>query len=297
MIKIVTHNAKFHADDVFATASLFILLGKDKCEVIRTRDEALISSADYVVDVGNVYDEGKNLFDHHQREGAGARENSIPYASFGLVWKKFGKEICGSEATALEIDRTIVQPIDATDNGVDISKPLIDEVYQFDLYSLVNQYRLTWKEEGNWDEKFLECVDWAMSILKRQIKITQDFGEAKLIVLEAYEKAPDKRVIVIDDKYDVGREIARSTLSKLPEPLFAVLYRKDHGNWQMVTINKKDSFEARKDVPEAWRGYSGVELEEISGVPGSIFCHRGSFMCVTETKESVIALAEKALNT
>ena len=58
-IKIITHNAGFHTDDVFAVATLQLLLG-DKTEVIRTRDEEIIQSGDYVVDVGGIYDEDNN---------------------------------------------------------------------------------------------------------------------------------------------------------------------------------------------------------------------------------------------
>lgn len=33
----------------------------------RTRDPAILDTCDIVVDVGGVYDEGKQRFDHHQR--------------------------------------------------------------------------------------------------------------------------------------------------------------------------------------------------------------------------------------
>lgn len=70
-LKIITHSGKFHADEVFATAVLEILLGKDKVEIIRSRDNSVIDSGDYVVDVGGVYDPKTNRFDHHQEERAG----------------------------------------------------------------------------------------------------------------------------------------------------------------------------------------------------------------------------------
>ena len=172
--KIATHNAKFHTDDVFAVATLFLLLGKENCEVIRTRDQSLIDQADYVVDVGSVYDASKNRFDHHQAGGAGDRENGIPYASFGLVWEKFGEELAGSKLIKEAISKSLVEAVDASDNGKDLYTPLLPDVFPFTAGALVNQYRLTWKEEGSWDQKFLECVDWALPVLKRQIKIEKD---------------------------------------------------------------------------------------------------------------------------
>src|SRR3989338_11391159 len=107
-VVIATHNGVFHSDDVFAVASLLALLEATPAvsTVIRTRDEDLIRKADFVVDVGGIYDAEKNRFDHHQEGGAGKRlsaragENTIPYAAFGLVWLKFGGQIAGSETVA-----------------------------------------------------------------------------------------------------------------------------------------------------------------------------------------------------
>ena len=105
--KLITHNGSFHADDIFACATLSLMLEKagEKFEVIRTRDEEIIKTGDYVFDVGGIYDENLNRFDHHQIGGAGKRQGGIEYSSFGLVWKKFGEEICGSKEVALTIDK------------------------------------------------------------------------------------------------------------------------------------------------------------------------------------------------
>ncbi len=55
-ITIVTHSSKFHADDVFAVATLMLLLEKDhEITVVRSRDPDVAFHADYVVDTGFVY--------------------------------------------------------------------------------------------------------------------------------------------------------------------------------------------------------------------------------------------------
>jgi uncharacterized UPF0160 family protein len=99
---LVTHNGSFHSDDIFACATISLILEKkkQKFEIIRTRDEKIIPTGDYVFDVGGVYNPKKNRFDHHQKGGAGKRVNGIEYASIGLVWKKFGKELAGSAKIA-----------------------------------------------------------------------------------------------------------------------------------------------------------------------------------------------------
>lgn len=59
---ILTHSGSFQADDIFAVAILLLALGESK--VVRTRDKDQIATADYVVDVGMIYDPAKNRFDH-----------------------------------------------------------------------------------------------------------------------------------------------------------------------------------------------------------------------------------------
>ena len=48
--KVATHNGKFHADDVFAVATLSLVFASE-IQVCRTRDEVTIATADIVVDV------------------------------------------------------------------------------------------------------------------------------------------------------------------------------------------------------------------------------------------------------
>src|SRR3990167_1327152 len=99
MKKLITHDGSFHSDDVFAAAALSLYLKKkgEAFKIIRGRDERIIKNGDYVFDLGGIYDEKSNRFDHHQIGGAGKRENGLEYSSFGLVWKKFGKKIAGRE--------------------------------------------------------------------------------------------------------------------------------------------------------------------------------------------------------
>ena len=86
---IITHSGVFHADEVMAIAMIMEMYnGED--EVHRMREvEAwhLEKEGVWVVDIGGDYAPNLRNFDHHQREGAGSRENRIPYASAGLILK------------------------------------------------------------------------------------------------------------------------------------------------------------------------------------------------------------------
>ncbi|HBD25095.1 MAG: hypothetical protein A2566_02330 [Candidatus Zambryskibacteria bacterium RIFOXYD1_FULL_40_13] len=292
-ITIVAHDGSFHPDEIFAVAVLHIYLGEGaNIKIERTRDPEIIENGDYVVDVGGVYDESKNRFDHHQIGGAGARPNTVPYASFGLVWKKFGEQLCGSQEIADKIDQVLVQWIDATDNGVSIVESKIPGVYPYDIGLFFNTFAPDWKEEKNdVDEIFKEVASLAQIMLSREIYKRKSLAEVQTIVEKVYNETEDKRLVAFDRYYPVVE-----FLSKYPEPLF-VIFPKEKGTWILKTIrDNRETFVSRKNLPESWAGKTGEELEKITGVSGAVFCHNGRFIAVAKTKEAILQLAHIALN-
>jgi uncharacterized UPF0160 family protein len=284
---LVTHNATFHADDIFATATLS-LLNDGAVKVIRTRDEEWFKNGDYVYDVGGVYDPLINRFDHHQKGGAGKRENGIPYAAFGLVWKTYGETVCGSLEVAVKLDEELVQAIDAHDNGLALFD-VTGAVGPYLIENVFSAFRPSWKEPEEFDAPFLELVEFAKKFLARKIKKERDALEARTFVKKAYEEAKDKRLIVLDGGYPFG-----DILMEYPEPLYVVWPRMNV--WRVGCIAKqKNSFENRKSLPEAWAGLKDEDMAKASGVPDATFCHNGRFLAVAKTKEGALALARLAL--
>lgn len=284
---LVTHNGTFHADDIFATATFSILLD-GKVQVIRTRDPEWFKKGDYVYDVGGEYDPSRNRFDHHQKGGAGKRDNGVPYAAFGLVWKAYGEKVCGSKEVADRIEEHLVQAIDSHDNGINTYKTE-GLVEPYLIESIFSAFRPSWKEEEEYDKPFMRLVSFAREFLERKIKKTTDTIEAKIIVKNYYNNATDKRIIVIEGDYPWSSE-----LKDYPEPLFVVWKRGDV--WRVGCVRKEeDSFENRKSLPESWAGLQDEELAKVTGVPDATFCHNGRFLAVAKSKEGAIALAQKAL--
>jgi len=294
--KLITHSGSFHADDVFACAALVLLLEKnqEKFEIIRTRDEKIIKTGDYVFDVGGIYNAGKNRFDHHQNGGAGRRKNGIEYASFGLVWKKFGKELVGSDEAAETIDKKMVQSIDAVDSGINIAKSILPDVVLYDVAVLVSAFLPTAFESHDENKGFLKIVDWAKIILRREIKRVNDEVKIKKIIRDFYQRSVKKKIIVID-KPKVSREQIWDALQNFTEPLF-VIYGEEN-NWRVVAMRKnRNSFGNRKDLPQEWGGLNGEELQKTTGVTDAVFCSRNLFLAGVKSKEGAIKLAQLALN-
>jgi uncharacterized UPF0160 family protein len=292
---LITHDGTFHTDDLFATAALSIL-NNGNIKIIRTRDPELLKKGDYVYDVGGIYDPENNKFDHHQKDGAENRPNSIPYSSFGLVWKKYGEKLCGSKEIAELLDKKIAQPIDAIDNGVDIYKSIFDGIVPYTADQVFLNYKPTWKENNkNIDSIFIEQVKKVEKLLLREIEVVRVDIEGKNIILENYNKSENKKIIIINENFP--RYLYQNTLSFLPEPIYLVFPSGHSSVWKIEAIKKSnDTMESRKTFPEAWRGEFDLDkLKEVSGIPDIIFCHKGGFLAETLSKEGAIKLAEKAL--
>ncbi|MEK7551850.1 MAG: MYG1 family protein [Patescibacteria group bacterium] len=286
---IITHSGQFHADDVFAVAALQILFGEKNIKITRTRDEKVIVRGDIVIDVGGIYDESKARFDHHQTEGAGKRENGIPYSSLGLIWKRYGKDICGSEKVANHLDASLVQPIDAGDNGMEIYKP-INDVMPYTVSGIVHAFNPAWDEKWDVNEGFFEVLEFTKKILKREIKRAQSKFKGEEIATQIYKNTEDKRIIILDKDYPVA-----GLMVQFPEPLF-VVYPKS-GTWHTVAVRQNlFDFKIRKPFPASWAGKRDGELVKLTGVSDAIFCHRNLFLSVAKSKNGAVELARKALS-
>ena len=296
----MTHDGSFHADDIFACATLCLMLEKnnEKYEIIRTRDLDVIKKGDYVFDIGGIYDAEKNRFDHHQPGGAGKRVPSgalggvgIEYSSFGLVWKKFGKILTGGDQVAKILDERLVAPVDAFDNGLD----LVENKYDITPYYIQHFFlamRPTWREENlNQDEMFLKCVETAKVILARETIQVGDMFLAEEAISSIYKNTIDKRIIILDKHYP-----HEYVLHNFPELLFVVYPSKADGTWRLRAVGENPkTFVNRKNLPKSWAGLRDEELANVTGVPDAIFCHRGLFLAVAKTKEGAIKLAQIAV--
>jgi len=285
-LKVVTHNGIFHADDVFSIATLKQVF--PSLQLVRTRDSDILGQADIVVDVGGQYDSDKGRFDHHQRGGAGERENGIPYSSFGLIWKKYGLQICDSQQDVADaVDAGLVSTIDAIDCGH--VEGLAEGI---SLSQTISMFNPTWEEDDDIDKCFDEAVTFASRILERFVASAIGGVKAKEIVAKAIEKAQDPRVIVLD-KFTPWKR----TVHALSKDALFMVYPSQTGQWRIQTVPvEPGSFENKKPLPASWGGLSENELRDLTGIDDAMFCHNGLFIAGAESFESVMEMANLAIN-
>jgi len=53
----------------------------------------------------------------------------------------------------------------------------------------------------------------------------------------------------------------------------------------------------RTPLPQEWAGLLDEDLKRASGIRGAIFCHKGRFISVWETKEDVFKALDYVIST
>lgn len=284
--RVGTHNGRFHADEVMATAVLKELFD---IELIRTRDPKVLKDLDIVYDVGG----GK--FDHHDTEKE-YRDDGIPYAACGLIWREFGRDVLefkdqslGNdevEAAFKYVDRVLMKGIDALDNGVKIGER---DIPLMDISGIISGFNPQWFSEREDDDAFNEAVELASVVLDNALNSRLAVVRSREIVYEAFEnrKLPEVLFLKIYCPYV---ETLKS-IDKNNEVLYVAYPSKE--NYAIQTV--RDRGIDRKPFPKDWAGKRDRELSEITGVNDAVFCHSGRFICVAKSQDGVMKLARLAI--
>jgi len=292
-MRVATHDGSFHADEVFAVAALNLL--DEPLEVVRTRDAEELAACDLRVDVGFAYDPDAGAFDHHQRGFDVRRENGLGLASFGLIWRQYGARACGGdEDVAADVDRSLVQGIDANDTGQTIVASALEGVRPpMTVSDVIAGFNVRWDEAPTPEQeraRFDEAVALAASVIAREVASAASGRRAARLVQEAIAATLDPRVIELSENVPWKSVV----VPEAPNALF-VIYPKRQGYGLEAVPQELGSFANRLDLPEPWAGLDGPELAALTGVPGALFCHVKRFLAVARSREGVETLAKQAL--
>lgn len=255
--KAFTHGGVFHADDVFSAALLKIIFPG----ILIERGNLVPEDYD-----GIVFDIGCGKFDHHMKNSP-VRDNGVPYASFGLLWREFGPRILPEDVVA-DFDESFVQMIDETDN-TGKPNPISRAIKDFNpMYGEVKDY----------DQRFEKAVNGAKAILERKFEILLCQKEEEKIARRVLENA-DKNYIILDEHMTISSDLLKEyKVDYLISP-------SDRGGYSVVA-------RAGKYFPEEWRGASADELRKMTGIDDIRFCHQTGYLCAVDEVESAIRLVE-----
>jgi uncharacterized UPF0160 family protein len=271
-----THNGSFHADEVTACSLLLLFDLIDREKIQRTRDPDILNKCEYVCDVGGVYDPALKRFDHHQAEYKG----SMSSAGMILLYLK-SRGILGPQ-TYDHFNKSLILGVDAHDNGVAKLETGTASFSQIVSNFLPIEYDVTTQEMENC---FFQALDFVLAHLKRL--------QQRLVYMHACqstvkEKMKERGKLLIFDEalpwmenfFDLGGE-------RHPAQ-FVIMPSADHWKLRGIPPSLADRMRVRHPLPESWAGLRDHELQQISGVPGAIFCHKGRFISIWKTKEDAL---------
>jgi uncharacterized UPF0160 family protein len=282
----ITHAGKFHADEVFSTIMLAFLYGDLK--VARVFKAPAETSA-------VVYDVGFGELDHHQKGGNGVRENGVPYAACGLVWRKFGKDVlkvfeCPKElldAVWTSVDENFVQAIDANDVGYALDPDGNMRYKAATVSGLVSSFNPTWDSEASFDDAFVEVCRWAAEAFENEVERAISSARAESLVREAYAKA-DGGVMILDRFLPWQKPLLE--VDENGDVLY-VTFPSIRGGYNVQCVPASlETFEQRKPFPDSWKA-----CPEATGIADCTFVHANGFMAACESLDGAVALARAAV--
>jgi uncharacterized UPF0160 family protein len=277
MIKrsIGTHDGSFHADEVTACALLLVFGLIDKDKIVRTRDQKVLSECEYVCDVGGVYDPKPKRFDHHQSEYTG------DLSSAGMVLLYLKDQGFLDETTYAFFNRSLILGVDAHDNGrvtPEVGTCTFSQVVTNFVPSLYDAS----KEEQT--RSFFEALGFVEGHLRRLRERFHYIQECRGKVAESMKK--NDRYLFFEEAmpwmecfFEMGGETHPA--------LFVVMPSGGHWKLRGIPPSMEERMKVRVPLPQEWAGLLDDDLKRVSGIPGAIFCHKGRFISVWETKEDV----------
>ncbi|KXX77888.1 hypothetical protein MMYC01_205783 [Madurella mycetomatis] len=278
---------------------------------------------------GNRYDHHQRTFDT-TFPGRPTRLSSA-----GLVYLHFGRSIVARRLSQPEdseqvgmvwrkIYESFVEALDAHDNGIGVYDPAglaaagLQKKFSdggFTLGAMVGRLNPNWNDPVPEDPAVAqEAEDKRFELASQRIGeefdrdldyFTQAWLPAREVVAEAFaaraEHDGQGRVLVLKRQSAPWKDHLYTLEEQQPADgkVLYVLYPEKptpDAKWRIQCVPvAKDSFESRKPLPEAWRGFRDEELDRISGISGSVFVHASGFIGGNKTFEGVLAMAKKAL--
>lgn len=230
----------------------------------------------------------------------------------GRVWRKMYE--------------SFVEALDAHDNGISVYDTAalaaagLEKRFSngsFTLGAVVGRLNANWNDPIPEDPVAAQEAEDARFELASQ-RIGEEFDRdldfftrawlpAREVVAEAFaarhEYDSEGRILVLkrqsapwkDHLYSLEEEQQPAGASKILYVLYPEKPTPD-AKWRIQCVpSASDSFESRRPLPEAWRGFRDEELDGICGVSGSVFVHAAGFIGGNKTFEGALAMAKKAL--
>ncbi len=277
------HDGGFHADEISACALLIITNRVDRSNIVRSRDPDLLAQCEYLCDVGGFYDPKEKRFDHHQSLYQGL------LSSAGMVLLYLRDEGDFSQEDYEYLHDSIIKGIDDHDNGR--MQDNDGEMSFSEVISHFNPPEYDALEEVR-EPAFIQALDFAVSHYQRMLVRQHYIRDCRKLVEDA---------MTVGDRYlTFSREIPWQESffalgGKTHHALFIIMPSGSQWKLRGIPPSMRDRMNVRLPLPEEWAGLMNEELQQVSGISGAVFCHKGRFTSIWETKEAAEAALQLVL--
>ncbi|NGX29014.1 MAG: hypothetical protein K940chlam1_01207 [Candidatus Anoxychlamydiales bacterium] len=277
-----THDGSFHADEVCACALLLLFDLIDKDKIHRSRDPIVIDQCEYVCDVGGKYSPKQKRFDHHQKEYIG------DLASAGMILLYLKHSAFMDPHLYDHFNNSLIKFVDAHDIGKSETRGY--SFSQIIANFIPIDYNASSKERFS---AFMRAVEFAYGHLKRM----QDRFLYSRRSIDIVKKAmyPKKKYLIIDQSIpwmDAFFELAGDT----HPALFLVMPTQSHYKLRAIPPDSNSRMKVRMPLPFEWAGLHNDDLKKASKIDGAIFCHKGRFISIWETKQDALKALKYVLD-
>jgi len=271
-----THDGSFHADEVTACSLLLLFDLIDLDKVYRTRDSDKHDMCEFVCDVGGIYNPALKRFDHHQIDYQG----TLSSAGMILLYLKEQKII--ENHLYDHFNKALVMGVDAHDNGVAKLEPGITSFSMVVSNFMPIEYEASAEET---DRAFFQAVEFVLAHLTRLKKRHYYTMECRDVVHEAMVKGSE---LLIFNESVPWMESFFEMEGTFHPAQFVIMPSGNHWKLRGIPPSLSERMKVRTPLPEKWAGLRTEDLRKITGISGAIFCHKGRFISIWETKEDAI---------
>lgn len=273
---LAVHDGTFHADEVTACAILLHFELIDRKNITRTRNYDTLQTCQFVCDVGGQYDPQNLRFDHHQSSYEGT------LSSAGMIWKYLLDEKTINEQMYHFFNDKFIHGVDQVDNGI-VFPPTGHADFSFVIDSFLPvSYEAT---EAEIEEAFYKAVDFTLSFISHLEKKFQYLQQCKGKVSEVMELMNE--CLIFDQKLPWMEPFFSLGGTQHPAE-FVIMPAGEHWKLRGIPPSQDKKKEVRKELPKSWAGKMGEDLAKESNIKGAVFCHKGLFISVWETKADAL---------
>jgi len=103
------------------------------------------------------------------------------------------------------------------------------------------------------------------------------------IAAEEKTETMDEKILVLSEFFPCQKQLSATEIAFLVFP-------SNRGGYCVQPVRKENSSNYKYEFPENWLGLENEALQEVTGLAGASFCHKGGFLLTRDTCRCRICL-------